>query len=50
MAEIKIMLINEKHLNLREKESRKYINSQRALYLEGLPTDKAEGFVPEEEL
>ena len=47
---LQIMLINEKHLNLREKESRKYINSQRALYLEGLPTDKAEGFVPEEQV
>ena len=47
---LQTMLINEKHLNLREKDARKYINSQRALYLEGLPTDRAEGFVPESDL
>ena len=47
---LQVMLINEKHLNLREKASRKYLNSQRALYLKGLPSDRAEGFVPEKEL
>ena len=44
---LQIMLINEKHLNLREKDARVH---KGALYLEGLPTDRAEGFVPEDDL
>jgi Fe-S cluster biosynthesis and repair protein YggX len=41
------MLINEKHLNMMDKESRKYLNDQRDKYLAGEKTDAAEGYVPE---
>ena len=46
---LQTMLINEKHLNLRDKKSREYLNSQRALFLDGQPTDRAEGFIPEDD-
>lgn len=42
------MLINEKHLNMMDKESRKYLNEQRDKYLTGQQTDDAEGYVPED--
>lgn len=42
------MLINEKHLNMMDKESRKYLNDQRDKYLAGEPIDHAEGYVPED--
>lgn len=41
------MLINEKHLNLRDKDARKYLNQQRDRYLTGEEVDKAEGYVPD---
>jgi Fe-S cluster biosynthesis and repair protein YggX len=40
------MLINEKHLNMMDKEARKYLNTQRDLFLEGSEVDRAEGYVP----
>lgn len=42
------MLINEKHLNMMDKESRKYLNEQRDKFLAGEATDQAEGYIPEE--
>jgi Fe-S cluster biosynthesis and repair protein YggX len=38
------MLINEKHLNLMDKASRKYLNEQRDKFLEGGETDRIEGY------
>jgi Fe-S cluster biosynthesis and repair protein YggX len=42
------MLINEKHLNMMDKENRKYLNEQRDKFLAGEDTDQAEGYTPEE--
>ncbi len=39
------MLINEKHLNLRDKESRTWLNGQRDLFLAGDNIEQAEGYV-----
>jgi Fe-S cluster biosynthesis and repair protein YggX len=39
-------LINEKHLNLREPEARKYLTEQRERFLDNHPVDHAEGYVP----
>ena len=38
------MLINEKHLNLMDKEARKYLNQQRDKFLVGEEVDRAEGY------
>ena len=40
-------LINEKHLNMMEPQSRKYLAEQRELFLSGGDADDADGFVPE---
>ena len=40
-------LINEKHLNMMEPESRRYLSEQRDLFLAGGEADDAEGYVPE---
>lgn len=40
-------LINEKHLNMMDKEARKYLNEQREKFLSGAEFDKADGYVPE---
>jgi len=40
-------LINEKHLNMMDKEARKYLTEQREKFLSGSDFDKAEGYVPE---
>jgi Fe-S cluster biosynthesis and repair protein YggX len=45
--DLQTMLINEKHLNMMDKESRKYLNEQRDNYLTGQKVDHAEGYVPE---
>jgi Fe-S cluster biosynthesis and repair protein YggX len=42
------MLINEKHLNMMDKESRKYLNDQRGKFLAGEVTDHADGYVAKE--
>ncbi len=46
--ELQTMLINEKHLNMMEKDARKYLNQQRDKYLAGEEIDRAEGYVPKE--
>ena len=43
------MLINEKHLNMMDKEARKYLNEQRDKFLAGEDIDQAEGYIPEGE-
>ena len=40
------MLINEKHLNMMDKEARRYLNDQRDKFLAGEASDKAEGYIP----
>lgn len=42
------MLINEKHLNMMEPESRKYLQEQMDKFLNGDDYDLAEGFTPEQ--
>jgi Fe-S cluster biosynthesis and repair protein YggX len=42
------MLINEKNLNLIDRDARKYLGVQRDRYLAGEPTDHAEGYVAPE--
>ena len=41
-------LINEKTLNLRDPEARKYLTEQRERFLDNEPTDHATGYVPRE--
>ena len=43
------MLINEKHLNMMDKESRNYLAEQRDRFLSGENYDVAEGYVPPSE-
>jgi Fe-S cluster biosynthesis and repair protein YggX len=45
---LQTMLINEKHLNLRDAEARRYLSEQRERFLDNLPVDRAEGYVPPE--
>ena len=40
-------LINEKHLNMMDKEARTYLAEQRDKFLSGDDYDQAEGYVPE---
>ena len=40
------MLSNEKHLNMMDKEARKYLNEQRDVFLSRGEVDRAEGYVP----
>ena len=42
------MLINEKQLNMMDKEARSYLNDQMDRFLRGEATDRAEGYVPPE--
>jgi Fe-S cluster biosynthesis and repair protein YggX len=44
--DLQTMLINEKHLNLMDKEARKYLNRQRDAFLSGGEVDHAEGYTP----
>ena len=46
--ELQTMLINEKQLNMMDKEARKYLNEQRDKYITGEATDKADGYIPEQ--
>ena len=43
------MLINEKHLNMMDPQSRKYLQEQMDKFLSGEDYDQAEGFVPPSE-
>jgi Fe-S cluster biosynthesis and repair protein YggX len=45
-SDLQTMLINEKHLNMMDKEARKYLNEQRDIFLNGGEVDRAEGYVP----
>lgn len=40
------LLINEKRLNLMDKEDRAYLDAQREIFLSGGDADQAEGYVP----
>jgi len=42
------MLINEKQLNMMDKESRKYLNDQRDRFLSGQESDQADGYIAPE--
>ena len=42
------MLINEKNLNLRDADARKYLTTQMARFLDNEETDHASGFVPKQ--
>ena len=44
---LQTMLINEKHLNMMDKEARKYLNDQRDSFLASGKADHAEGYIPE---
>lgn len=46
---LQTMLINEKNLNMMDKEARKYLNEQRDKFLAGEEVDRAEGYVPKED-
>ncbi len=43
---LQTMLINEKHLDMRDPEARKYLSAQRDKFLDNEPVDRAEGYVP----
>ena len=45
-SDLQTMLINEKHLNMIDKEARKYLNEQRDVFLSSGKVDRAEGYVP----
>lgn len=45
---LQTMLINEKHLNMMDKDARNYLNQQRDKYLSGEEVDQAEGYVAPE--
>ena len=44
---LQTMLINEKELNLRDAETRKYLTEQRERFLSNEATDHAAGYVPQ---
>lgn len=46
--DLQTMLINEKHLNMMDKDARKYLNRQRDKYLAGEAVDRAEGYIPKD--
>ena len=46
---LQTMLINEKHLNMMDKDARKYLNEQRDKFLAGEDVDGAEGYIPQTE-
>lgn len=43
---LQTMLINEKHLDLRNPEARRYLTEQRERFLDNEAVDHAEGYVP----
>lgn len=43
---LQTMLINEKHLDMRDPDARKYLAAQRERFLDNEPVDRAEGYVP----
>ena len=47
--DLQTMLINEKGLNLRDPEARKYLTEQRERFLDNEETDHAAGYVPRDD-
>jgi Fe-S cluster biosynthesis and repair protein YggX len=48
--DLQTMLINEKHLNMIDKEARKFLAEQRDKFLAGEEVDQAEGYIaPDQE-
>lgn len=45
---LQTMLINEKHLNMRDAQSRIFLQEQMEKFLSGEDYEKAEGYVPPE--
>jgi len=45
---LQTMLINEKHLELRDPEARRYLSTQREKFFDNEGVDHAEGYVPPE--
>ena len=43
---LQTMLINEKHLELRDPDARKYLTEQRERFFDNKDVDHAEGFTP----
>jgi Fe-S cluster biosynthesis and repair protein YggX len=43
---LQTMLINEKHLNVRDPDARRYLAVQRERFFDNSPVDTAEGYVP----
>ncbi|MEZ5559149.1 MAG: oxidative damage protection protein [Pseudomonadales bacterium] len=43
---LQTMLINERHLDLRDAGARRYLSEQRERFLDNQPVDHAEGYVP----
>ena len=46
---LQTMLINERHLDLSEKENRKWLSEQMALFLENKDYENPAGFIPPED-
>ena len=46
---LQTMLINERHLDLSEKENRKWLSEQMMLFLENKDYKKPDGFIPLED-
>ena len=47
--QLQTMLINERHLDLSEKENRKWLSEQMMLFLENKDYKKPDGFIPLED-
>ena len=47
--QLQTMLINEKHLNVRDAEARKYLSEQRRRFFANELVDRADGYVPPED-
>lgn len=45
---LQTMLINEKHLNVRDPETRRYLAEQRERFFDNQPVDEATGYVAPE--
>ena len=45
--DLQTTLINEKHLDMRDREARKYLTEQRKHFFANEDVDRAEGFTPE---
>lgn len=45
---LQTMLINEKHLSVRDPEARKYLSEQRERFFDNQPVDRVEGYTPEQ--